>query len=182
MKSKLVYSAMVMGMTMLAPAAKADCSAMGPRMIAWAALPQGLEAPAPMAVPAVEPRGKGSATIDGLWKTTFSSGGQVVDQAFEVFHSDGTEVMVDTAPPSSGNVCVGVWVRTNGLTFQLNHPSWTFDEKGNLTGTATIKMSITLAANSNKFTGTFTVDIATLAGVVVQHLSGTVAGERIQVE
>jgi hypothetical protein len=117
-----------------------------------------------------------------MWKVTFSSGGAAVDQAFEVFHSDGTELMVDTAPPATGNVCTGVWARIDGVNFKLNHPSWTFDDKCNVTGTAIIKVNILLDTNSNNFTGTFTVDILNNAGSPLQHLTGTVAAQRINID
>lgn len=175
----------VTGCTVFATTARAQCSAMTPKpAIAWQALPSY----APMYLPPSRPdrstpeaRG-GSPSIVGLWQVNFTSGGQVVDQAFEVYHGDGTELMVDTSAPASDNVCVGVWAQTGGLTFKLNHPSWTFDAQGNLNGTATIKLDITLDANSNIFTGTFAVDVFDLHGTVLQHLTGTVAAKRVTVD
>jgi len=76
------------------------------------------------------------ASIVGLWQVTYSSGGTVTDMAFEVFHSDGTEMLNDITPPAEGNVCLGVWTQTGSTTFKLTHPSWTFDANGNLTATA----------------------------------------------
>src|SRR5215475_7071732 len=32
-------------------------------------------------------------SIVGLWNVTFSSGGQVVDVAYDAWHSDGTEIL-----------------------------------------------------------------------------------------
>ena len=121
-------------------------------------------------------------SIGGMWTTTFTSGGQVVDQAFEVFHSDGTGLMIDTTPPASDNVCTGVWARTGYFAVKLNHPTWTFDDKGNLNGTATIKVSVTLDPKGNSFARTFTVDVFDLAGNTLQHLAGNVAAKRITVD
>ncbi len=167
--------------TFLAAPAGAQCSRMTARTaLAWQAIP----AYNPLFLakaPATRQRG-GDPSIVGLWQVNFTSGGQVVDQAYEVFHSDGTEMMVDTAPPASDNVCVGVWAQVDGLEFKLNHLSWTFDDQGNLNGTATIKLDVTLDANSNLFTGTFTVDVYSLSGSVLEHLIGTVAAKRVTVD
>jgi hypothetical protein len=123
--------------------------------------------------------GPASTSIVGLWQVNFVSGGQIVDQAFEAFHSDNTEIMVDTSAPASDNVCIGVWAQTNGNTIKLNHPSWTFDSNGNLNGTATIRTTVTAGPHANTFAGTFTVDVFDLAGNKILHLAGTVTGKRI---
>ena len=174
--------------TLLTVPAQAQCSKMsGKTAIAWMALP----AYNPMFLAAggtprsdrATPQARGgNPSIVGLWQVNFTSGGQVVDQAYEVFHSDGTEMMVDTSAPASDNVCVGVWAQVDGLEFKLNHVSWTFDDKGNLNGTATIKLDVTLDANSNIFTGTFTVDVFDLHGAIVEHLTGTIAAKRVTID
>lgn len=187
--SLILYVAIVTACTAFTSTAQAQCSSMSAHMspktaVAWNHLSSyepAIRAMAAPVRPADDSRGE-DASIVGLWKVTFFSGGQVVDQAFEVFHSDGTELMNDTAPPASGNVCVGVWANTNGPGVKLNHPSWTFDANGNLNGTATIKTSITLDHGSNSFTGTFTVDVFDLTGVNLLHLAGTVSGQRITVD
>jgi len=180
-------STLLLGLALAAPAVHAQCALMSPRTaIAWNALPDGqlpafAHAPAPrLAQPVAQAHGDPS--IVGLWKVTFSAGNVVVDQAFETFHSDGTELMVDTAAPASGNVCVGVWAKIDGVNYKLNHPSWTFDDKGNLNGTAVIKINVLLDPNSNSFTGTFTVDVMSLSGTVLEHLTGTVAAQRVNVD
>jgi len=169
--------------TVLASPAHAQCSAMVPRTaVAWQALP----AYAPMFQPAgstqesaADPPRAADASIVGLWQVNFISGGQIVDQAYEVFHSDGTELMVDTSAPASDNVCVGVYVQTVGLAYKLNHVSWTFDNNGNLNGTATIKLNVKLDSNGNSFAGAFTVDVYTLTGSLIQHLGGSVTAKRV---
>lgn len=168
----------------LVTTAHAQCSSMSQRgAVAWQNESWPSPPTQPLAAPdRVQALAKSDASIVGLWRTTFILSGQVVDQAFETFHGDGTEMMVDTAPPSSDNVCVGVWAKSDGLSVKLNHPSWTFDDKGNLNGTAAIKMDLKLDPNGNTFSGTFTVDVFDLAGNTVQHLAGTVAGKRIEVD
>ena len=174
----LIFAALLTGAT-VSSNLQAQCSSMAPRpFVAWQSEAISLPAAPALSARAELPERGANASIVGLWKTTFTSGGEVVDQAFEVFHSDGTEMMVDTAPPASDNVCVGVWAAT-GQGVKLNHPSWTFDDKGVLNGTAAIKMNLTLDPHGSSFTGTFTVDVFDLAGNTLVHLTGTVAAKRI---
>ena len=116
--------------------------------------------------------------IVGLWQVTATSGGQVVDMAFEVFHGDGTEMINDITPPAEGNVCLGVWVQTSLTQYSLNHPSWVFDGNGNLTGTAIFKTTLTLTA-LNKFTGSYTLSYFDLKGNAGPVYTGTWAGTRV---
>jgi hypothetical protein len=117
--------------------------------------------------------------VQGLWQVTYSSGGQVVDTAFEVFHSDGTEALNDVTPPAEGNVCFGVWLQTGLNTYSVNHPSWTFDGNGNLTGTAVVKSTINLAS-LNKFTGSSTLSYFDLKGNPGPVYTATLSATRIQ--
>jgi hypothetical protein len=53
-----------------------------------------------------------------------------VDVGFEQWHSDGTEMLNDTPPPASGNVCLGTWEKIGPQTYTLVHPA--FNAEGNL--------------------------------------------------
>jgi hypothetical protein len=119
------------------------------------------------------------APIVGLWRVTFVSDGQVVDEGFDAWHGDGTETLNDTPPPSTGNVCLGVWVQNGARAFKLKHPSWTFDANGNLNGTAIIREQVTVDTSGASFKGTFTVDVFDVAGNPMLHLDGQITGERI---
>jgi len=119
-------------------------------------------------------------SIVGLWKTTFTSGGQVVDQGFDLWTADGTEVLNDDPAPATGNVCLGVYTQ-QGSTYKLKHPSWTFDGSGNLTGTAIIREQVTMNG-ANNYKGTFTLDIYDLSNNPLAHFSGTIAAQRISVD
>lgn len=181
----LLLTTIALGAAITAPA-YAQCGAgMAPKAaVAWQGLPA-LALPGPRlealaATPAPAPHANDPSMV-GLWKVAYVSGGQIVDQAFDAWHSDGTETLVDTPPPSTGNVCLGVWAQT-GMTYKLNHPSWTFDANGNLNGTAVIKETLTLDSHGNNFMGTFTVDVFDLNGKLLQHLAGTVTGQRITVD
>jgi len=125
-------------------------------------------------------QGANPLAITGLWLTSYLIGGQIVDQGFELWHDDGTEILIDTAPPATDNVCVGVWVQTAPLTYQLTHPSWTFDLNGNLTGTAMIRNVVIMERGGNKFTGTFTVDLFNNSGQQIDHFEGQLSATRIK--
>jgi hypothetical protein len=118
------------------------------------------------------------ASVAGLWQVTYSSGGAVVDMAFEVFHSDGTEMLNDITPPAEGNVCLGVWVQTGLTTYQLTHPSWTFDAAGNFTGTANFDATLTLGS-ADKFSGTYTLSYFDTNGNKGPVYTGTMTATRI---
>ena len=116
--------------------------------------------------------------IQGLWQVTFSSGGQTVDLAFEVFHSDGTEMLNDITPPAEGNVCLGLWVQTSPNGYSITHPSWVFDPSGNLTDTALFKATINLVS-LNKFTGSYSLAYTDLEGHPGPVYTGTMTATRI---
>lgn len=175
--------------------AKADCSQLTkPRAIATFAdftdgtsNVRGVNAAKPMAHIVGDPEAEakalgGSNSIVGLWMSTFLSQGQIVDQGFDMWTSDGLEVLNDTPPPATGNVCLGTWVRVAPNTYLLKHPSWTFDDAGNLNGTAIIRETITVDPSGQTYKGTFTVDVLSLSGNPLQHIAGTISGTRITVD
>ena len=122
--------------------------------------------------------GNSVGSVQGLWQVNFISGGQVVDMAFEAFHSDGTEMLNDVTPPAEGNVCLGVYVQTDRTTYKLTHPSWSFDASGNLTGTAMISETITMT-NADKFTGSYTLNYFDNDSNPVGTYNGTFTATRI---
>jgi len=131
------------------------------------------------AVPARSSGGTNApAGVQGLWQVNFSSGGQVVDMAFEAFHSDGTEFLNDITPPQEGNVCLGVWVQSDRTSYKLTHPAWTFDGSGNFTGTAMIEETLSMT-NADKFTGSYTLNYYDTNSVLLATYAGTVSATRI---
>jgi hypothetical protein len=119
-------------------------------------------------------------SIVGLWQTSYLSNKVVVDQGFEQWHSDGSEILIDTAPPATDNVCIGTWVQTGTYSYSLTHPSWTFDMAGNLTGTALILNSVTLSHDGEKFTGSFTIKTFDVNGVLTGTFEGQLSAVRIK--
>ncbi len=140
------------------------------------------EAASSLALRAEQANSKQSpASIVGLWYVTYTSGGQVIDQAFEQWHGDGTEILNDTSAPATDNVCLGVWQQTGPHTYQLKHPSWYFDLSGNLLGTVIIRETIRLSPEGNSFSGSSTDDAFDTLGNFLGEETATVAGKRITV-
>jgi hypothetical protein len=115
-------------------------------------------------------------SIVGLWRTTATSGGQVVDQGIDAWHADGTETLNDTAP---GHFCLGVWERTGPFSYKKYHPGFQFDPNGNLVGTVVIREQVVLARNGNSYSGTQTVDFFDLNGNNFLHLTAAITGQRL---
>ncbi len=180
----------VMAVVLLAPLASANC---------FQDFRNPMPAPkVPNAVSAAEPESMTMASSDsvvipiapatqstlggitGLWNVTFSSGGQVVDVAFDAWHSDGTEILNDYTNPIEGNVCLGVWVQTGTRTYTLKHPSWSFDTGGNLLGTVVIHENVQLSADGNSSKGTYTYDIYDTNGNFLEAFTGTLSATRIK--
>jgi hypothetical protein len=125
----------------------------------------------------------GARNVVGLWDVKFYDGqNHLVDQAYELFHSDGTEMMTDTSAPATDNVCVGVWKQVGGASFKLKHVSFVFDFAGTLQGTATFNTTITVANNSKSFQGTTVIDVFDTNGNLVFHQVGPVKATRITVD
>jgi hypothetical protein len=121
-------------------------------------------------------------TIVGLWQVMDTENGQPIDLSFEVYHSDGTEILIDQTPPPEGNVCIGTWVQTGTLTYKLTHPALNFDMNGNYIGTVMIREVVTLNRNGYQFSGTYTVDVFDLTGTATDHFEGQFIGSRVNPE
>lgn len=130
---------------------------------------------------AIKPDKDVDPTIVGLWDIKFFAGDYLIDEGFDQYHSDGLEILNDTVPPPTGNVCLGVYEKTDGHSIKLKHPSWIFDtDNATLIGKATILEDITVDKHGHTFTGTFTIKITDLFGnPIAPDVTGTVTGERI---
>ncbi|HTS28041.1 MAG TPA: hypothetical protein VMH81_19345 [Bryobacteraceae bacterium] len=119
-------------------------------------------------------------SIVGLWQVMDTDDkGQPIDLSFELWHSDGTEVLVDQSAPATGNVCIGTWLQTGTLTYKLTHPALNFDMNGNFLGTVLINEVVTLDRSGFKFSGTYTVDIFDITGELLDHLDGKFIGSKV---
>ena len=102
-----------------------------------------------------------------------------MDQGFDQWNVGGTEILNDTPPPATGNVCLGVWAQIGQLSYKLNHPSWTFDNAGNLNGTVIIREQVVIDPRGNSFAGAFTYYVYDLKGNLLDRVNGTITGQRI---
>ncbi len=119
-------------------------------------------------------------SIVGMWKVSFTFGGQVFDEAFEVWHSDGTEILNDYTDPVEGNVCLGVWRQTGPRTYKLKHPAWLFDATGTLIGSAVMHATVQLSEEGNSYQGSYTYDIYDVSGAFVEELAAQLNANRIK--
>jgi len=124
-----------------------------------------------------------SSSIVGLWMVTFSSGGQVFDEGFDQWHSDGTEILNDNAPPAppngTGNMCLGVFKQIGPQTYKLRHPFWIIDADGNLAGSGFYLERVTVAPGGNTYSGTFDFQELDLNGNLTYEAQGTLSAQRI---
>src|SRR5574337_544298 len=138
----IAFGIALLGMV-IAPIASAQCGySSGSKMIQPKLQPQSWQEPARrMPVPLtlvseVEPPG---AAIVGFWKVLMVAEGNdgipdgtVIDFGFAQWHSDGTEILNSgTRPPATGNFCLGVWKKTGGSAYKLNHFGLSWDGNGN---------------------------------------------------
>jgi hypothetical protein len=108
----------------------------------------------------------------------------VLDAGFSQWHSDGTEILNSSRPPTIQSFCLGVWENVGPSKYKLNHfpLSWTAD--GTLVGPANIRENVTLSSDHNSFTGTFTLGQYDTQGNLLQPklITGIVQAKRITVQ
>lgn len=169
--------------TLFAPGAKAECGSLshGAKMFQSQNLLTAVKIQQADAANDPTPPG---ASIVGLWEieNINSATGLVVLRAIDAWHSDGTETLNDFHNPASGNVCLGVWVKSGPNTYKLKHPYWRWDATGTLIGSGVLRFEVTVDPDGNSYTGTFTNDQVDLAGNNVHHGAGTTHGQRITVD
>ena len=121
-----------------------------------------------------------STSIVGLWHVKFMSSGQLYDEGFDAWHSDGTEILNDNGvPPAAGNVCLGVYISTGTGRYKLKHVAWNWDASGNLTGTLIIHEVVTVSTSGNSYHGSFVFDFYDLSGNLTSEVTGNLRGTRI---
>jgi hypothetical protein len=121
------------------------------------------------------------AAIVGMWSVTFTAGGNVIDFGYAQWHSDGTEFLNSGGrAPATQNYCLGVWARTGPSSFKLNHFALSYDPTGVLNGKVNIKEEVVVDQRGMNFSGPFTIDVYDPhTGALLQHVGGTVTGQRI---
>lgn len=149
--------------------------------------------------------GAANSGIAGTWEVTFVSdgvppnpvpAGVMTDFGTVQWHDDGTEFMISGGrPPSTGNVCMGVWEQVGPFTYKLKHIAlaWVSSDTppsmggpgpspAQFLGPAIIEQVVTLDKSRAKYEGHFTIDQYNAdESVVLVHVSGTVNGMRFTV-
>ena len=184
--SALVLAAMV------APAAHAGCGLYSPVPHATSWQPQIASPRLVLAAlindEAATPHGP---SMVGTWKEHWISEGSdgikdgtEVDAGYAQWHSDGTEINVSgMRAPLTGDVCLGVWIKTGACTYQMNHFGISYDSTGvNLVGPARIQQWLTLDSKGDATSGKFTIDQWDEAGNLLAHVQGNVTGTRVTME
>jgi hypothetical protein len=168
----------MLGLVALTPSANAAC---GPKLPAGLSpLTDHLTENAPPGFGPPDKPAPNAKDIVGLWLVNITIGGQPFAQSFEAFTSDGFEILNDNSPPQAGNVCLGIWASTATNAIRINHPSWNFDDQGNVIGTVVIKSQISLDNGSNSYHGTFTAVVYDINNKPVgDPLVGELIGTRI---
>ena len=115
----------------------------------------------------------GPASIVGLWHVIFVSGGQLFDEGFDAWHSDGTEILNDTAPPQpangAGTVCLGVFKKTGPGTYKLKHP-FLSSKKGKLSQGLSPEVT-TQPENSAPLYDSWPASLASLSAFLISSLA-----------
>jgi hypothetical protein len=127
--------------------------------------------------------------IVGLWKMTMTAKGNKapkdgtpIDFGYQVWHSDGTELITSgSRPPSTGDVCQGAWERTSYHHYVLNHFGLSWDPTGTVfVGPANIKEEIVVDESRNHYAGTFEIiQYSTDEKTVLGGVKGVVTGDRV---
>ena len=130
--------------------------------------------------------GDENVAITGLWHVKFLAGGQTFDEGFDLWNSDGTEILNDIAPPQpangSGTICLGVFKTVGPRTYKLRHPFWIIDTNGNLAGTGVILEQVTVALTGNSYTGSLTAITYDLGGNITSQTTGEIQAQRVTVD
>jgi len=122
-----------------------------------------------------------STSIVGLWYVNYTSGGELLYESFDQWHSDGTELENPNLAPATGPLCVGVWKQVGERTFRLHHVGWNFDFNGNSLGSFTLDETNTVSRNDLTYKGTFDLKFYDVDGNLVDEVTGTQTAKRISV-
>jgi hypothetical protein len=109
------------------------------------------------------------SSIVGLWEFEVHLNGAqnglpdnfLFDWGLATWHDDGTEIQFSAGrPPSSGDVCMGVWRQVERSKFKLHHVALGLtppDASGTFVGPAIIKAEVTVDPSGEKYRGPYTL-------------------------
>ncbi|HZV93103.1 MAG TPA: hypothetical protein VFF72_07790 [Caldimonas sp.] len=140
--------------------------------------------------------------IVGTWRFTWTSDGNAyphpvpygaqVDFGTHQWHSDRTEMFTSgSRPPSSGDICMGVWKQTGRFTYKMRHIALAWltadtippSNPPTYQGPAIMTETVTLNRAGDRYEGTFTIDqYAPDETTLIEHVSGKVEATRFTIE
>ena len=135
--------------------------------------------------------------IVGMWHVMFTAEGNSegppdgtpIDNAIIVWHGDGTEIMNSGRPPQDGDFCMGIWKKVARNKYRVNHFAWGGNDTtnaptgiGNPTGPTRIIEAVTLSADGNRLSGTFSLRATDTTGKTTAFIIGTITGTRVTME
>ena len=135
--------------------------------------------------------------IVGMWHVMFTAegnsegppDGSPIDNAIIVWHGDGTEIMNSGRPPQDGDFCMGIWKKVARNKYRVNHFAWGGNDTtnaptgiGNPTGPTRIIEAVTLSADGNRLSGTFSLRATDTTGKTTAFIIGTITGTRVTME
>ena len=127
----------------------------------------------------------------GMWHVKFISknnsgipDGTILDNAFVVIHSDGTEIMNSSRDPETQSFCLGVWAKTAPRTYHVNHftISWDGVNHNAPLGPGHIQETINLSSTGVTFGGTFSIVQYDQSGNTLEAVQGTLSARRVSVK
>lgn len=134
------------------------------------------------------------ASIVGMWHLTATSKGNAdtlgipdgatLDDGWQTWHADGTEVLNSFRSPTTQSWCSGIWKQIGRSTYRLRHFTMSWKDADHAEGPGEIHETVTLDRSGNHFTGTITIDQyetgepGTAESGDPIHITGTVTGDR----
>jgi hypothetical protein len=135
--------------------------------------------------------------IVGMWHVMFTAEGNSegppdgtpIDNAIIVWHGDGTEIMNSGRPPQDGDFCMGIWEKVGPNKYRVNHFAWGGNDTtnaptgiGNPSGPTRFIEKVTVSAEGNSFSGTFSLRATDTAGKTTAFIIGTITGTRVTMQ
>lgn len=172
LKHTTLIASAILGLAVLTTTASASCFDQGKRTTS---VPKGILRQMATA------HNTAFGSIAGLWHATYTtSDNQLLQESFDMWHIDGTELETANVNPITGNFCMGVWKQV-GSQIQLHHVGWGFDNVGNLVGPFTMDQTDVLGNRGNSYSGTFDFKLYDTSGNLLQEITGTISATRIGV-
>jgi hypothetical protein len=123
----------------------------------------------------------GHHSIVGMWNVNYVSNMNFPPaSAYIQWHSDGLEF--EGANVAPGAFCQGTYKQAPDGSYHDYHIAWTFDSTGTLNGHWDETMIVTLGADGQTYSGTYTRDFYDLNGNFLFEDTGTMTATRLNVE